>query len=435
MHGAGIVADERRSARRGWRVVAGSFGVMFAAFGCTYCFSAFFTPLQDAFGASRASLSWFFSIAVFLYFVLGAVSGPLADRLGPRGMTLIGVVVLGLGFLLASRAEALWHIQVGYGLGVGIGVGFAYVPAIGAVQRWFARRRGFASGLAVSGIGVGTLVMPKVAEWLIQGMGWRGAFLMLGLFAILGGGLAAFFIDGSPERHGFLPDGGVAAANAASPPSQGMTLGETVRSRAFRFFYAACFFVSIGLFIPFVHLVPYAQDQGIPYATAVTLFTLVGVGSTVGRFALGGVADRLGRKRSLALMYLGVAAMMGWWLISREAWQIAAFALIYGTFYGGFVALAPALLVDYFGPRNASGIIGFAYTGVAVGTLIGPSLAGYAFDVTQSYALPIAASALFSAVAAALVWMAPEPAAKRASLPLAGRADSAEGRAGWGSGA
>jgi MFS family permease len=328
-------------------------------------------------------------------------------------MTLIGVAVLGLGFLLASRAEALWHIHLGYGLG--IGVGFAYVPAIGAVQRWFVRRRGFASGLAVSGIGVGTLVMPKIAEWLIEGMGWRGAFLMLGLFAILGGGLAALFIDGSPERHGFMPDGGVAAANAASPPAHGMTLGETVRSRAFRFLYAACFFISIGLFIPFVHLVPYAQDRGIPYATAVTLFALVGVGSTVGRFALGGVADRLGRKRSLALMYIGVALMMGWWLVSREAWQIAVFALVYGAFYGGFVALAPALLVDYFGPRNASGIIGFAYTGVAVGTLIGPSFAGYAFDLTQSYALPIAVSALFSAVAAALVWMGRSPRRRSAS--------------------
>ncbi|HZB36432.1 MAG TPA: MCT family MFS transporter [Beijerinckiaceae bacterium] len=411
MHAEARAAEERRSARRGWSVVAGAFGVMFAGFGCTYCFSAFFTPLQEAFTASRAALSWIFSIAVFLYFVLGAVSGPLADRLGPRGMTLAGVAIIGLGLLVASRAEALWQIYLGYGLGVGIGIGFAYVPAIGAVQRWFVRRRGLASGIAVSGIGVGTLVMPKVAEWLIEALDWRGAFLALGLFSILGGGLAALFIDGSPERHGFLPDGGVAAPNVARAPAHGMTLGETVRSRAFRFLYAACFFISIGLFIPFVHLVPHAQDQGIPYATAVTLFTLVGVGSTVGRFALGGLADRLGRKRSLALMYLGVAVMMGWWFISREAWQIAAFALIYGTFYGGFVALAPALLVDYFGPKNASGIIGFAYTGVAVGTLLGPSLAGYAFDLTGSYAVPIAVSALFSAVAAALVWMAPEPGA------------------------
>ncbi|HEX8168682.1 MAG TPA: MFS transporter [Beijerinckiaceae bacterium] len=405
--------EKRRSVRRGWSVVAGAFGVMFAAFGCTYCFSAFFTPLQEAFGASRAALSWIFSIAVFIYFLLGAVSGPLADRVGPRGMTLTGLAVIGLGLIVASQARELWQVYLGYGLGVGVGVGFAYVPAIGAVQRWFVRQRGLASGLAVSGIGVGTLVMPKVAELLINWAGWRGAFVVLGLFAILAGGLAALFIDGPPQRHGLLPDGGVAAGAVALPTPEGMSLRDTVRARPFRLLYAACFFVSIGLFIPFVHLVPYAQDQGIPYATAVTLFTLVGLGSTLGRFLLGGIADRLGRRRSLGGMYFGVAVTMGWWYLADEVWEVAAFALVYGTFYGGFVALAPALLVDYFGPRNASGIIGVAYTGVAVGTLIGPTFAGYAFDYTHSYDPAIAASALFSLVAAVLVWMAPEPAAAR----------------------
>ena len=119
MHGPGIAAEHRRSARRGWSVVAGAFGVMFAAFGCTYCFSAFFMPLQDAFDASRAALSWIFSIAVFIYFLLGAVSGPLADRVGPRGMTLAGLVIIGAGLIVASQAEALWQVYLGYGVGVG----------------------------------------------------------------------------------------------------------------------------------------------------------------------------------------------------------------------------------------------------------------------------------------------------------------------------
>src|SRR3954466_5023928 len=100
-------AARRRSKRRGWSVVASAFGVMFAAFGCTYAFSAFFTPLQEAFAASRAALSSVFSIAVFLYFVLGAVSGPLAAPLGPRGMTLGGFFAIGVGFALASRAQGL----------------------------------------------------------------------------------------------------------------------------------------------------------------------------------------------------------------------------------------------------------------------------------------------------------------------------------------
>ncbi len=88
-------------------------------------------------------------------------------------------------------ARSLPEVYAAYGFGVGLGVGCAYVPAIGAVQRWFVRRRGFASGLAVSGIGVGTLVMPPLASFLIGNLGWRGAYLTLGtLAAILGGGLA-----------------------------------------------------------------------------------------------------------------------------------------------------------------------------------------------------------------------------------------------------
>jgi MFS family permease len=102
------------------------------------------------------------------------------------------MVLTGLGLMAASAARNLTEVYAAYGLGVGLGLGCAYVPAIGAVQRWFVRRRGFASGLAVSGIGVGTLVMPPLASFLIESLGWRGAYLVLGaLAAAVGGGLAA----------------------------------------------------------------------------------------------------------------------------------------------------------------------------------------------------------------------------------------------------
>ena len=80
----------RRSARRGWRVVAAAFVVMFATFGCAYSFSAFFAPLQASFGASRGALSWVLSIAISLFFIIGAASGPIADRIGARVMALAG---------------------------------------------------------------------------------------------------------------------------------------------------------------------------------------------------------------------------------------------------------------------------------------------------------------------------------------------------------
>ena len=172
----------------GWFVVSAAFAVTFVGFGCAYTFSAFVEPLQRDFGASRGSVSLVFSLAGFLYFGLGIVSGPLGDRFGSRRLAVAGMILTGLGLAAASAARSLPEVYAAYGLGVGLGVGCAYVPAIGAVQRWFVRRRGFASGLAVSGIGVGTLVMPPLASFFIETLGWRGAYLALGvLAAVLGG--------------------------------------------------------------------------------------------------------------------------------------------------------------------------------------------------------------------------------------------------------
>ena len=400
----------RRSVVRGWTVVAGAFAVMFVTFGCTYTFTAFFASLQQEFGVSRGALSWVFSVAAALYFLLGAVSGPLADRYGPRAVVLFGTTAVGAGLMLAGRADAVWQVYVAYGVGVGVGVGFSYVPAIGAVQRWFVAQRGFASGIAVSGIGVGTLAVPPVADWIIAAHGWRAAYLTLGVFCILAGGAAALLVEGSPQRRGFLPDGQVAVSAGTGPAIlDGLSVRDALASRPFALMYGAAFLVSLGLFTPFVHLAPYAEDQGVPHGLAVALFALIGIGSTVGRFFIGGVADRLGRRRSLCAMYVGLAVTMLWWLASTQAWQIGLFALVFGACYGGFVALAPALIVDYFGPRNASSLIGLAYTAVAFGTLGGPPLAGYAFDATGSYTLPIAFTAAAALAGAALIRLAPEP--------------------------
>jgi len=136
----------------GWFVVAAAFAVTFVGFGSAYTFSAFVEPLQHDFGASRGSVSLVFSLAGFLYFGLGIISGPLADRFGSRPFAVAGMILTGVGLAAASAAQSLAQVYVAYGLGVGLGIGCAYVPAIGAVQRWFVRRRGFASGLAVSGL-------------------------------------------------------------------------------------------------------------------------------------------------------------------------------------------------------------------------------------------------------------------------------------------
>ena len=397
----------------GWFVVAGTFAVTFVGFGAAYSFSAFLVSLQHDFDASRGSVSLVFSLAGCLYFALGIVSGPLADRWGVRWFAVMGMVVTAAGLALASVAQSLTQVYVAYGLGVGLGVGCSYVPAVGAVQRWFFRRRGFASGLAVSGIGVGTLIVPPFAAYLIAAFGWRAAYLTLGVFALVVGAGLAFLIDDDPRRRGLGPDGDAVPANMPLPPAAGAEVGKAVRSPRFIGLYAACFVCAFGLFVPFVHLVPYALDHGIAQNSAVLLLGAIGVGSTAGRFLLGGLADRLGRPLSFLMMFLGIGLSFVIWAVSTTFMPLAVFALVYGVFYGGFVALAPAVVIDYFGGRNAGSLIGILYTSVAFGTLVGPTFAGYAYDISHSYLLPILISVGANLVAAAILAATAKTAAAR----------------------
>ncbi|MBV8698584.1 MAG: MFS transporter, partial [Bradyrhizobium sp.] len=151
------------------------------------------------------------------------------------------------------------------------------------------------------------------------------------------------------------------------------------------------------------HLVPFARDHGITAQVAALLLSVIGLGSTAGRFFLGTIADRVGRERSLMMMYAGMAASLAVWALSANLWSLTAFAAVYGVFYGGWVAVLPAVVTDYFGGRYVSGIIGVLYTSVAFGTLIGPSAAGFAYDLSHSYELPIVASAASNVLAALIV--------------------------------
>lgn len=404
----------------GWRVVAGAFAVTLVGFGSAYTFSAFVGPLQEEFAASRGSVSLVFSLAGFLYFGLGVISGPLADRWGSRPLAIAGMILIGAGLAIAGTARSLTTVYLAYGLGVGLGIGCSYVPAVGAVQRWFLRRRGLASGIAVSGIGVGTLVMPPLAALLIATLGWRHAYFVLGGFAVVVGVAMAMLLENDPRDRGLAPDGDAVPGGTALSQPPGMTVKEAIRSPRFIALYGACLIASFGLFVPFVHLVPYALDHGLSAQAAALLLGMIGIGSTAGRFLLGGVADRIGRQTSLLAMFLGMALVLPVWAFSTTLWALAVFAFSFGTFYGGFVALMPAIVMDAFGGRHVSSIIGVLYTSVAFGTLIGPSAAGFAFDLNHSYTLPILASVGANLIAAGVI-----AAMAKLPMPLGGTAPTA----------
>ena len=395
----------------GWFVVAASFAALTLSFGAIYAFGAFFTPLAQEFNANRAAVAGLFSVAVALATCLGAVSGRIEDRTGPRPLMLAGGLLVGGGLLLAGRAGSFWQVYAGYGVGVGLGAACILVPTLGAVQRWFVRRRGLASGLAVAGIGAGNLAGPPLAAWLIRRQGWQVAFTVLGVAALAGLVGAALLMQPSPEARGLRPDGDPPADPDRLAPSSaaGATAGEAVRSRTFWLLYAAVVVSSLAVFIPFAHLVPDAEAHGVSPVKAAWLLGLIGAGSLGGRLVLGSSADRIGRRRSLILALALMLAAMLFWLVADRTWSLALFAVVFGIAYGSYAALLPALAADYFGVAHAGAIIGLLYTALGPGSLIGPPLAGWIFELRDSYTVPILAGAAAIAVALALVLALPAP--------------------------
>ncbi len=389
----------RPDSRAGWVVVACAFTLMFVGFGAAYSFAAFFHAFEAEFGASRAHVSLVFSLCAFLYFLLGAPGGMLADRFGTRAVALAGVVFLAAGLAAAGQARSVGVLYATYSIGLGVGIGLTYVPSVGAVQPWFDRHRVLASGIAVSGIGAGNLLAPPLAAWAIGALGWRDAYLALAAIALVLGGAAAAAIRNRPA--------GQARATA------GLTLRAALGSRNFWVLYVTLVCSGFGCFVPLVHLGPYATDAGHPDSVAVLLVSLIGLGSLAGRFGIGTIADRFGRMRSLALMYLAMAAMLLLWWASTSAFALGVMAVGFGIAYGGFVATFPTVAMDLFGPRSLGGIIGCLYTAAGVGTLFGPPAAGAAYDATGSYAAPILGAAALALLAALGVALFLKPAPPR----------------------
>jgi MFS family permease len=378
--------------RTGWVVVAAAFTLMFVGFGVAYSFAAFFKAFQSEFGAPRAHISLVFSLCALLWFSCGVPGGLLADRFGPRGVCLAGALCIAAGLAAAAHAPSLEVLYLTYSVGIGVGIGLSYVPSVAAVQHWFVHKRVLAGGIAVSGIGAGNLLLPPLAAWWIELWGWRGAYLGLTALTLLAAVPAALALGGRAAKR-------AAAAGAALP---GLTLREAMRSVLFWLMYAVAFLICVGFFVPMVHLVPYAQDVGLSEAQGVTLVSLLGLGSLLGRFAMGGIAERLGHARSLVAIGGGLGLMFLLWWVAQSFWLLAVFAVCFGTLYGGYVALAPTLCMELFGPRSLSAIIGLLYTAAGLATLIGPTFAGASFDAFGSYDVSILGCAALSFAGAGL---------------------------------
>jgi MFS family permease len=379
--GAGVSREplpplELFDSARSWRMVAATFVALFAVYGVAYSFGAFFKPMAAEFGARRGATSAVFSITVLVWCVLGPVTGHLSDRFGPRIVVVTGAVGMGVGLALTSLIDRLWLGYLSYGLGVGVGVACAYVPMVAVVGGWFLRRRNTALGIAVAGIGFGTVCGAPIAAALIAHLGWRVTYLVFAIAstAIL---LGCAWIVERPPVH-------VTVSR--------VQLRDALRSPAFGFLYASSVTVSIVIFVPFVYLPSFAHDHGASEFASAALVGIVGASSVAGRMGLGSMADRAGVVRLYQVSFLVLALSYGLWLAAASYPMMVVFAIVMGAGYGGYVALSPAVVAHLFGTQRMGTMLGALYTSGGIGAMVGPPMVGVIIDRTGSYRVAIAAA-------------------------------------------
>jgi len=401
----------------GWIIVAACCAILSLGAGSHYTFGVFLTELCDDLGWTRTTVSGAFSLFMVIHALTYSVAGRLNDRYGPRMMVMISTVAIAVGFSLMSTVKAPWQLYVFYGIFAGVGFSFSYVPIASTVPHWFIAKRGFALGVTIAGIGIGTLIFAPLAQYLISQFGWRTSYLLIAVFLSVIALPLSYLLRLNPSEKGLLPYG-VEKIEAESKQGDNspsntadFTLKQAIKTKTFRLLFAMYIFFYFALKMVMVHLKAYATDVGITPMVAATLIGLVGGGSIVGTLAIGSISDKIGRKTCFSIAYLLMAVMMLWLIKVNQAWQFYLFSAFFGFGYGGSFILFPATIGDWFGTKFHGSIFGMLSL-AALGGAIGPLLAGYIFDTRGSYELAIitGAAALFIAMGLSLLIKAPQKA-------------------------
>jgi MFS family permease len=360
--------------KKGWTVVAVAFGATTVVFGITYSFGVLFDAMAAEFGAGRGATAAVFSLTIATLFLLGVMTGPAADRHGPRPLLLTGGAAMSVGLLVTALADSLWVGYVGFGLGVGVGAACTYVPLVAAVSGWFDRQRTLAVAVTVAGIGVGTLVGAPITAWLLDRLGFRTTCVVFAVTTAVVLPLCSLGLQRPVRAAALVP---LAFAAIAARPG-------------FVRLYASGVLLMVAVSIPFVFLTPYAKDHGIPAFQAAWLVGIMGGASIPGRLVLAALGARWGAQRLYRACFALVPLSLLIWLLAggRFTWLVA-FATLFGVAYGGWIALGPAVVGRLFGTEGLGRVLGLLYTAGAFGVLAGPPITGLIVDLTDGYATAI----------------------------------------------
>jgi len=355
--------------RRAWLVAGCAFVANVAVFGVLNSFGAILGEMQGEFGAGRGATSLMFALTLCAYFVLGAATGPISDRVGLRPLMLAGSALMATGLALTAIAPNIWVAYATYGLGVGGAAASVYVPALTAIGGWFERQRTAALGVAASGIAVGTLAVSPLSAALADAAGVRAmyAFYAVATLFVL---LCCAGLAQDPPRAARRTSMSLRAAGA-----------HLAQDPAFARLYLSSAVMSTVVFVPLVFLPSYASDAGASHLRASVLLGVLGGASIAGRLGVGVVARRV----EVLTMYRGSLGAIGlalllWLSADGHMPALWMFAVAYGMAYGCWVALLPAVSAQLFGLERLGVTLGVLFTSGAIGALVGVPAAGAAID-------------------------------------------------------
>lgn len=377
-----------------------------------HSYTVFLLAYIADFGWSRAESSLPYSVGQLVGGITSPLVGGMVDRIGTRRMVLLGSALLALGLLGSAYANALWQVVFLYGVVMTAGANclglLVFVPLI---SRLFVRQRGMAISVVQSANGFGRAVSAPVSQMLVNGVGWRGAYLLeAAAMAVLAVPLAALFRRGDGAGHG--PEQG-----AGSVMPRHWTLAEAMRTRQFWLLFLVYMFTGIGSFLVSLHQLAFAVEVGFDplYAAGV-----LGMGSLLalpGVIVTGTLSDYIGRERSALLAYaisiVGVACAL---LIDRPDQHLLLWlhAVFFGLTWGARGPAITAKTADLFpGPRLGT-ILGVITIGSGLGAAMGSWAAGWIFDLSASYRPAFLLSIVAYLCGSVAFWALRRPPARRA---------------------
>ncbi|MFC2047011.1 MFS transporter, partial [Chloroflexota bacterium] len=285
-----------------------------------------------------------------------------------------------------------------YGALIGIGMSGAWVPILSTVARWFDKRRGMVTGITVSGMGLGTMIIPVVVSQLIAAYGWRTSYIIVGIVALLLIVSVSQLLKRDPGQIGQLAYGEEKTVDSTNPEVIGFSLWEAIQTRQLWMLYVMYFSFLFCVGTIAVHVVIHAIGLGMSATAAASILTIYGGGSIFGRIILGITSDKIGSRPASIASFVLISASLLLLAVTKDVWMLYLVAVIFGFGYGGFTTLMSLIPAELFGLRSLGVILGFIIFGAEIGEAVGPVLAGRIFDITSSYQLAFLISAAVAIV-------------------------------------